>query len=305
MRKVTDATAIGAFVLGALALVIVAVVLWGSGRLFRETARYVCYFDGSVEGLEVGSTVKARGVSVGKVIRIQLRYRQRPDDDRIPVIVELDLNRIVGLGAQRFGPHSFDPLIARGLRARLEMQSLVTGTLFVNFQQFPDSPVRYSEVDPAHGLPEIPTVPRQLTQLSESVTAIMSKLGNTDFPGMVQAITDAAASVGRLTDEGQLPAALAELKGAMISYKKLGDSMDAEMRPLLADLRGAVSDARKAFLGLDGAAGATSRLIAPDAPLSVRLGDALKEVSRAAASVRELADYLQRNPNSLLRGKPK
>lgn len=305
MRKVTDATAIGAFVLGALALVIVAVVLWGSGRLFRETARYVCYFDGSVEGLEVGSIVKARGVSVGKVVHIQLRYRQRPDDDRIPVIVDLDLNRIAGLGVQRFGPHSFDPLIARGLRARLEMQSLVTGTLFVNFQQFPDAPARYSEIDPAHGLPEIPTVPRQLTQLSESVTAIMSKLGNTDFPGMVQAITDAAASVGKLTDEGQLPAALAELRSAMISYKRLGDSMDAEMRPLLADLRGAVSDARKAFLGLDSAAGATSRLIAPEAPLSVRLGDALKEVGRAAASVRELADYLQRNPNSLLRGKPK
>jgi paraquat-inducible protein B len=305
MRRARDATSIGIFVLGAIALMIVAVVLWGSGRLFRETERYVCYFEGSVEGLEVGAAVKARGVTVGRVVRIQLRYRQRPDDDRVPVFVELDSKRTVGLGAQRLGPHSFDPLIARGLRARLEMVSLVTGTLFVNFQQFPETPVRYSEIDPEHGYPEIPTAPRQLTQLSESVTAILSKLGNTDFPGMVKAITDAAASAGRLTDEGQLPAALAELKSAMSSYKKLGDSMDAEMKPLLADLRGAVSDARKAFLGLDSAAGATSRLIAPEAPLSVRLGDALKEVTRAAASVRELADYLQRNPNSLLRGKPK
>jgi paraquat-inducible protein B len=305
VRRPTDAAAIGAFVMGAIALVVVAVVLWGSGRLFRETARYVCYFEGSVEGLDVGSPVKARGVPVGRVIRIQLRYRQRPEDDRIPVIVELDMKRLAGLGARRLGPQYLDELIAHGLRARLETVSLVTGTLFVNFQQLPQAPAQFSEVDPANGYPEIPTVPRQLTQLGESVTAIMSKLADTDFPGMVKAITDAAASAGRLTDGGQLPAALDELKAAMSSYRKLGENMDDELKPLLSDLRGAVSDARKAFLGLDSAAGATNRLIAPEAPLSVRLNDALKEVGRAAASVRELAEYLQRDPNSLLRGKPK
>jgi paraquat-inducible protein B len=281
------------------------VLLWGSGRLFRETARYVCYFEGSVEGLDVGAPVKARGVPVGRVVRVQLRYRQRPDDVRVPVFIELDLKRLVGLGAQRLGPRTLELLIAGGLRARLEALSYVTGALFVNFGEFPQTPAKFAELDPAHGVPEIPTVPRQLTQIGEAVSDIIAKLGETDFPGMVQAITDAASSVGRLAGEGQLQATLGELKGAMGSYKKLGENVDAEMKPLLIELRSAIADARHAFVGLDSAAGAATRLVAPQAPLAVRVSDALNEVSRAAAAVRELAEYLQRNPNSLLRGKPK
>ena len=66
MGKRTDSALIGAFVIGALALVVAAVLVWGSG-LFRETAEYVCYFEGSLNGLENGAPVKVRGVAVGKV----------------------------------------------------------------------------------------------------------------------------------------------------------------------------------------------------------------------------------------------
>jgi paraquat-inducible protein B len=289
--------------MGGLALVVAAAVIWGSGRLFRETAKFVCYFDGSVEGLEVGAPVKVRGVAVGKVVRIQIRYRQKPFDDRIPVFVEVDLKRLVGLGAQRPGPEMLKEFIARGLRARLESQSLVTGTLFVNLAVFPQTPVRLSEVDPEGGLPEVPTVPGQLTELSASVKGLITKLERADVGAMVQSIADAAGSVERLADGAKVPAALAQLRSTLNAYEKLGNHVDADLEPVLAELRLAVGDARKTLVGLDGAAGATSRLVAPEAPLSVRLGDALGEVSRAAAAVRELADYLQRNPNSVFVGK--
>jgi paraquat-inducible protein B len=305
VRERTEAAAIGAFAIGAIALVFAAVVIWGSGRLFRETAKYVCYFDGSVEGLEIGAPVKVRGVAVGRVVRIQLRYRQRPTDDRIPVFLEVDLKRIVGLGVERPEPEMLRQLIARGMRARLESQSLVTGTSFVNIGNFPGTPVRYSEVEPDGGFPEIPTVPKPLAQVSESVTAIMSQLQSIDFAGLTRAFAGAASSIEYLAGSDAAGRTLDELATTLRAWRKLGRDVDTDLPPLVADLRRGIGDARKAVVGLDGAAGAASRLVAPEAPLSVRLGDALGEVSRAADAIRDLAEYLQRNPNSLIVGKAK
>jgi paraquat-inducible protein B len=303
MPKRMDAALIGAFIIGALVLTAVAVVLWGSGRLFRDTARYVCYFDGSVEGLEVGAPVKASGVAVGKVVRIQLHYRQQPNDERIPVFIELDLERLVWLGTDRPNPRLLAEAEARGLRARLEPQGLVTGTLFVNFGFYPRSSVRLAELDPENGTPEIPTAPRQLAQIGDSVTDIVARLERVDFAAMARAFTAAAASVDRLASTSKVPETLDAVTSSLSSYRKLGRELEVELPPLLADLRLTVGGVRRTLGGLDGAAGAASRLVAPEAPLSLRMGAALDEVSRAASAVRDLADYLQRNPNSLLVGK--
>src|SRR5262245_22293625 len=98
MSKRVDSAVIGTFVVGALVLVVAAVLAWGSGRLFRSTTRYVAYFDGSVNGLEVGAPIKARGVPIGKVVAILLAFRQSPADRRIPVIAEVDVKRLTELG---------------------------------------------------------------------------------------------------------------------------------------------------------------------------------------------------------------
>jgi paraquat-inducible protein B len=294
MAKRNNATVIGLFVLGGVALVVVAVLLWGSRRLFRESARYVCYFDGSVEGLDVGAPAKARGVTIGRVARIQLRYRQRRTDPRVPVFVDIDVKRLTDLGVERPNAEYIQDLISRGLRARLETQSLITGTLFVNFALYPNTPIRLSELDPQDGVPEIPTIPTELAQLGESVSTIVAKLEAIDFGALVK-------SIDRTT--GNLNETLAEISTATRVYRNLGRHLDAGAQPILADLQSAIGDARKTLVGLDGAAGAAGRLVAPEAPLSVRLSEALDEVGRAASAVRDLADYLQRNPNSLLVGK--
>jgi paraquat-inducible protein B len=295
---------IGAFVIGALALVIAAVLVWGSGRLFRNTAEFVCYFDGSVNGLEVGAPVKGRGVAVGKVKGIQLTYRQRPTDDRIPVFIELDLKRLRQLGAPGPPePQVISALIARGLRARLERQSIITGTLFVNLGLYPGTPVVMSELDPAGGQPEIPTVPTQLAEVGKSATALLTNLESVDFAGVMRSVQSAAASVDRLASRENLPKGLAEVSATMESYRHLADHLDVGLAPLLAQLQAATGDARKTLVALDGAAGATGRVVGAQAPLPVRLREALTEVSRAANAVRELAEYLRRNPNALLVGK--
>jgi paraquat-inducible protein B len=304
MSKRKDSATIGAFVIGALALVIAAVLVWGSGRLFKETAEFVCYFEDSVDGLETGAAVKARGVVVGNVARIQLRYRQRPTDTRIPVFIELDTRRLRKLGAVELTlPRDLDEAIARGLRARLETQSLVTGTLFVDLSLFPGSPAVTSEVDPAGGFPEIPTLPTELAEAGKSASALLTNLRSVDFAGAMRSIEESAASVERLTGAGQLPKALAEVVATMKSYRGLADHLDASLPPLITQLQAITQDARKTLVGLDGPAAEAGRLIAPQASLSVQLSEGLAEVGRAANAVRELADYLRRNPNALLVGK--
>jgi paraquat-inducible protein B len=301
--KRTDAATIGVFVIGALALIVTAIVVWGSGRLFRKTAEYVCYFDGSVNGLETGAPVKARGVAIGKVVRIWIRYRQAPTDDRIPVFIELDVNRLEDLGVALPAPQVNRELIARGLRARLESQSIITGTLFVNLAQFPNSPVVLSELDPAGGYPEIPTVPTQLAEVGRSATALLANLESVDFAGVVKSIDSAAASIDRLASPAGLPKALAEAVAMMESYQQLAHHLDAGISPLLAQLQGAAGDARMTLAGLNGAAGTSGRLVAPRAPQSAGLSEALTDVDRAANALRELAEYLRRNPSAPLVGK--
>jgi len=194
-------------------------------------------------------------------------------------------------------------MIARGLRARLEPQSIVTGTLFVNFALFPDTPIKFSKIDREDGIPEFPTLPTQLAEVGKSVTAIVSRLEKVDVAAMAVSIERAAASVDRLASNEKLPAALADLSATLRSYQRLGRHLDAGLPPLVGEMQVAIEDARKALAGLDGVAGDARRLVAPDAPASVRLNEALNEVGRAASAVRELADYLQRNPNALLVGK--
>lgn len=303
MKKRRDAAVIGAFVVGGLALVVAAVLVLGSGRLFRERAKFIAYFEGSVEGLEAGAPVKVRGVTVGRVVRIQLRYRQREDDNRIPVFMDVDVKRLAGLGYALPGPEMIGQLIRRGLRARLESQSLVTGTLFVNVATFPGTPLHFSELDSAHGYPEIPTIPNQLAQLGQSATAVVARLQELDLPGMVRSIDRAAVSLADLVGSRDVMDVLTGAHATLDAYRRLARHVDGGVQPALAEVQATVGEARRTLLGVDKAAGAAGRLMAPEASLSVRLSEALSEVGRAASSVRELAEYLQRNPNSLLVGK--
>ncbi len=102
MAKRPNPTVIGAFILGGLLLVVAAVAIWGSGRLFERRYRYVCYFAGSVNGLKVGAPVKYRGVVIGQVVGMRIRFQQAPDDSRIPIFVEMSGKRLRGLGAAEF-----------------------------------------------------------------------------------------------------------------------------------------------------------------------------------------------------------
>src|SRR5207249_5081533 len=142
MGKKASPAIIGAFVLGAIALGVFGVLMFGSGRFFRNTARFVVFFPGTVDGLSVGAPVKVKGVEVGSVTDIRLRVagagtvnpKEMAEGIRIPVFIEVDNDKLSNLGANSRNlnnPQTVKDLIAGGLRAQLATQSILTGLLFV------------------------------------------------------------------------------------------------------------------------------------------------------------------------------
>ena len=132
MAKQSFKTAVGAFVIGGLALLVAGIILLGGGRMFSDDIEYVLYFDGSVSGLNIGAPVVFRGVPMGQVTRISLEANPRDASVTIPVYIRLDENSIVRAGVtgeltDNFRQEILRRLIQRGLRARLQLQSLITG----------------------------------------------------------------------------------------------------------------------------------------------------------------------------------
>ena len=101
MNKKISPAMIGAFVLGAVALIVIAILVFGSGRLFRQTRDFVLYFDNSVNGLRIGAPVKIKGVEIGSVKDIRLQLEQGTAGDKIPVIIEIDLEKLTSKGSDR------------------------------------------------------------------------------------------------------------------------------------------------------------------------------------------------------------
>lgn len=169
MKTRISPTLLGVFVLCALVIAGAAILVFGSGSLFRDNIEYVLFFSGSVKGLQEGAPVTFRGVKVGTVSDIRITLNNTTDEIRIPVYVRLEPGRITtsGDGAEDVTMRKYvDKLVQSGLRAQLQLQSLVTGQLMVHLDFYPDREAVYANV--GGGIPELPTIPSNFEELSRS-----------------------------------------------------------------------------------------------------------------------------------------
>ena len=152
-------------------LIIAAVVLLGAGSFTGAKPEAIAYFDDSVSGLDIGAPVKFRGVTIGKVSQVLLRTSgQSASDNAVPVVLEFapDLLTRRGLDQALLQRQGLRGSIEKGLRAKLQQQSVITVVLFVELDYFPESAYRLH--DPAGALPEIPTQPSNLGALTKAVS---------------------------------------------------------------------------------------------------------------------------------------
>lgn len=302
MSTRANPTWVGAFVLGAVVLAVLAVGLFGSGRLFREAHPFVLYFTGSVNGLDPGAPVKFKGVEVGSVQRIMVRFERTAGEVSIPVYIELDAEKLARAGAQvEFTPDAMNAAVEQGLRGRLESQSLVTGLLFVNLDYFPETPAK--RVGTGDWPPEIPTLPTTIEQATQVAKEIVERLGEIDLEALVKSATETLDALRDLAGSKEARSAVASLDETLASLRDLSQSLDRTIGPLGESLRTTAQETQRLEEQLTRTLGAVQQIVQPGSPLTQQLGAALQDVSAAARSVRALADSLERNPGAIVRGR--
>ena len=330
MNKKISPTLIGAFVVGAVALLVVAVIAFGSGRLFRETKEFVLYFDGTVNGLHVGAPVKFKGVEIGSVKDILLQLDGDAGVDKIPVIIEIDLKKLTARGASGVlveKQEAFQKaIVEQSLRAQLQTESMVTGVLYVGFDFFPGAPLTLvQKANTQHKYQEIPTTPTDLQQIQGAATRIVAKFEEVDFKGIITSLTKTVEGVDRLVNSPDLRSALRGLDQTMpkvdraiSDISKLATNLDGSIDRLSTDLAQTSQAARKAMeqagvamkqadAALQTAEGVMTNIngvMDQDSPTIYEFRKSLREVSAAARTLRLLSGYIERNPRALIFGKP-
>jgi paraquat-inducible protein B len=318
MGKRVSPAVIGAFVVASFAILIVALVVVGSGRMFTKPIRFICMFQGNLNGLKVGAPVKVRGVQIGTVAAIELRLLPshgtlRPGIRglRLPVIIDVDRSQLLARGGsgEALETAGFDDLIKQGMRAQLATESLLTGLLYIDLDLHPNTPIKYV-LEPGGPYREIPTVQTDLAQLQERLTEVLDKFDKIDFQALVVSITDAANSIKTLTGSPELKATLESLKGtianlnqAVNSARDLINNANSKVGPLVTDIRESSDEANKTMKETRAALVSLQQTLDPNSPLAVHLNQTLDSLTETAQSLGEFTDYLQRNPGALLRGR--
>jgi paraquat-inducible protein B len=253
-----------------------------------EIRRFVMYFKGSLRGLSAGAPVELHGINIGEVKTLDVEYDQNRHSLRFPVVVELYPQRIRGKAQKRDGSVArtegaetasrrlLDSLVQQGLRAELKTGNLLTGQKFVALDLYPDPPL--DRVDWNEQPSIFPTISNGLDEIQDSVGSIARKLDKIPFDQL---------SLRLLTTMSTLEQTL---KNADHLLQNVNGTLAPQVQATLAEAQAAMKNA-KALLG-------------QDAPLSSDLDSTLLQVSRAAKSISALVDYLERHPESLLRGKP-
>jgi len=242
MAKRANPTLIGAFVLGGLTLVVATVLLLGGREWFKHPVTCLMAFDGNVTGLAIGSPVSIRGVQLGSVSNIQVRTGV----SYVIVTAEFDPSRVSGLSgllAEQGLARTIDDAVRRGLRARLETQSFVTGQLYIGLEPHPETPARMTGIDKAHC--EIPTIPSALTQFQDQAQKILTAIEQLPLQELVTSATRAVDGVDQLVRAPELRHAVESLDRTLTEARTVLHNIDTRVDTSGAALQATLEQAQR------------------------------------------------------------
>jgi paraquat-inducible protein B len=312
-------TAVGAFVLGGIALVLAAIVLFGQINPFATPVRVVVIFQGSASGLSVGSPVTFRGVRVGAVSAISIEFDSKAYAAYIPVTLELQPDRVRLV--HNAAPLRFPELIRHGLRAEVNIQSLVTGqsqidldfdpsspaVLHPGFSNLPEIPTRQSVIQKAQQtLAQLPLkeLADNAAQSLVSIRTLADKLDR-DLPPLIASVQQSSEHSRELVDVaiktvGSLQTQLATTLSGIDRLTSTGaaqlDARGAELHLLLENTNATVLQARQTLASLQA-------VTSPRSEERANLQSTLRDLSAAAAALRGFASDVERNPQLLFTGR--
>lgn len=329
MKTKVSPAFVGAFVIGAFALGITAVLSFGGISFFSKPQRFVVYFDESIHGLDAGSPVKLRGVRVGRVANLNVRYDEQSNRSVVAVVCEFSRDVVTdnkGAVIDVASRAALQSLVDRGLRAQLGVLGLATGLLFVelNFVNPKEYPIDQKLSDSKYAV--VPAMPSVISEFQASVGEILGNVKRIDFAGLSREITGLVA-------EGRKQLVGLDLKGTVEQWKRTGERVETvasgpEIKQTFENLNSAVTDLRRTIAKLDAqiepnsqalaatlaeaktaiqsfndTASATRKFIAGNATIGEDVAGTLQRLNEAAEAVTRFADFLERNPNALIMGR--
>ncbi len=322
MSRKANPTLIGLFVVGAVGLFVLAAFLLSDGTLFSKKRHYVLFFENSVTGLTVGSPVSFRGVKVGSVTDITLRVDPETEQIYIPVEIEIEPRRFSiasGNGAEPSEHFDLQSLVDRGLRAQLQIHSFITGQLFIQLDYYPDEPPRYAGALTRY--PEIPTVPslldklggklqnygyeKLLDNLAATMTGLERLVNSPELMETIRSFNQVLKEVNALVAnlDKQVPTlstgmntTLMEAQKTLVEIRNVTTRLDGHAEQMAASFENSMAEANDAFRAL-------GEQLSDDSELHYQLSRALQELTESARALRVLADTIERNPETLLKGK--
>jgi paraquat-inducible protein B len=304
---------VGGFIIGGVLLLLLAIAALVSGKFFTNSTTFVSFFPESVRGLQIGSPVTFRGVPLGQVTAIEAFMTQKDVGIDIEVTYQVNLDRIhdpagTVSALRRKGPVEAAKFLAeKGLRAELQNTSLVTGQLYIDLDFHPDQPPRMLDV--ATRYPQIPTAPTKLQMLSNRVEKLANAISELPFDEIAKDLSEMLRAIRDLAGSHEIRVALANAGAAGKDLSRTLGSVDrlvGDLRDKVseADVRQIVADLHRTLSAAEAGLAQFQQTIAQTSGAQREFSHTLSEIARAAAAVRVLADYLERNPSSLLEGKP-
>jgi paraquat-inducible protein B len=312
-------TLVGAFVLGAVILVIIGVMTFSAGKYFFKQPSFIMFFDGSVKGLNVGAPVMFKGVKVGTVSDINLRFSPETKSVQIAVLTELDPNSITNSHGKIDTQAFLNTLIQQGLKAQLQYQNLLTGQLLVGLDFHPEKPALLTKA--ASKYPEIPTIPSSIEEFTKAIEKL--PLG-----ALVNKLTSAIEGMEKAATSPELMKSIHNMNLALEDMRRLIENINSNIEPIASDIKGTLADSRKMVQNFDKHSSslqsgieqtaeaarlamvqaektfkAVEHASSGDSPAMYQLSQTLEKISEASDSLRTLSDYLNRHPEALLHGK--
>lgn len=289
MSKKASPLLIGVFVVGALILTVIGIFTFGSRDLFSDQKYFILYFPDSINGLEIGSPVKFKGVQIGEVDEIQLYLSPQNGATYISTIIKIhkDLlkKRVLSSGSllDITQEKNYKALIAKGLAATVQLKSYVTGLLYIELDYFSEKKVTLLNTDSPYW--EIPTVPSGVEEVSKTASDILRGLKKIDYEEFARRVT----SIVKNLDDG--------IKA--IKFKKINDGMLGATKKAKTFFQ----DGSVAAHSVKNAADQVNHTFNDNSPIRADFSDAMQQMGSAAKAIEALGDFLERNPSALLRGK--
>jgi len=329
MKTKVSPTAVGAFVIGAFALGIIGLLSFGGIHFFAKPERFVVYFDESVHGLDLGSAVKLRGVRVGRVTSLNIRFDVSKNYSVVAVVCELNKDMVTdghGTIIDMSSRAQLEQMVQRGLRAKLEVAGLATGLLFVQLDfAEPDETVDVTKgTHPRHVV--VPSVRSAISEFQKGIGEVLANVKDVDLSGLAKDIRALATTARKeLVD--------IDLKGLTAQWKKTGEQfeafadnpefkrtfdqlnlvmnelratiakLDAQIAPTTREIAETLAEARTTLKAFSATAATAKTFISTHGTLGEDVSLTLARLNEAADAVTRLADFLERNPNALITGR--